>query len=85
MPEGKSAENRVHIDIRVAGEGRWDMPGRERLIRAKVPELVARGGTVLSGKNTTRTSSTTSSYWTQKATSSAWHERPSMTELIPKK
>ena len=28
MPEGKSAENRVHIDIRVAGEGRWDMPGR---------------------------------------------------------
>jgi Glyoxalase-like domain len=47
VPEGKSAKNRLHIDIRVAGEGPWDMVGRERLIRAKVPELVARGATVV--------------------------------------
>ena len=25
VPEGKSAKNRLHIDIRVAGEGPWDM------------------------------------------------------------
>ena len=47
VPEGKSAKNRLHIDIRVAGEGPWDMVSRERLIRAKVPELVARGATVV--------------------------------------
>jgi hypothetical protein len=47
VPEGKSAKNRLHIDIRVAGEGPWDMTSRERLIRAKVPELVARGATVV--------------------------------------
>jgi hypothetical protein len=47
VPEEKSAKNRLHIDIRVAGEGPWDMAIRERLIRAKVPELVARGGTVV--------------------------------------
>ena len=43
VTEGKSAKNRLHIDIRVAGEGPWDMAERERLIRAKVPELVALG------------------------------------------
>ncbi len=43
VPEGKAAKNRVHIDIRVAGEAPWDMRERERLIRAKVPELVAAG------------------------------------------
>jgi Glyoxalase-like domain len=43
VPEGKTAKNRVHIDIRVAGEGPWDMAERERLIRAKVPELQAAG------------------------------------------
>lgn len=47
VPEGKSSKNRLHIDIRVAGEGPWDMDHRERLIRAKVPELVALGATLL--------------------------------------
>jgi hypothetical protein len=47
VPEGKSAKNRVHIDIRVAGEGPWDRTDREQLIRAKVPELVALGATVV--------------------------------------
>ena len=47
VPEGKSAKNRLHIDIRVAGEGPWDMASRVQLIRAKVPELVARGATVV--------------------------------------
>jgi hypothetical protein len=47
VPEGKSAKNRLHIDIRVAGEGPWDMAGRAQLIRTKVPQLVARGATVV--------------------------------------
>ena len=47
VPEGKTAKNRVHIDIRVAGEGPWDMPRRAQLIRAKVPELVALGAVVV--------------------------------------
>lgn len=47
MTEGKSAKNRLHIDIRVAGEGPWDMTQRQRLIRARVPELVALGATVV--------------------------------------
>jgi hypothetical protein len=47
VPEGKAAKNRIHIDIRVAGEGSSDMTVRERLIRAKVPELVALGATVV--------------------------------------
>jgi hypothetical protein len=47
VPEGKTAKNRIHIDIRVAGEGPWDITVRERLIRAKVPELVALGATVV--------------------------------------
>lgn len=47
VPEAKTAKNRQHIDIRVAGEGPWDMVERERLIRAKVPELVALGATVV--------------------------------------
>jgi hypothetical protein len=47
VPEGKSAKNRMHIDIRVAGEGPWDMPAREQLIRAKVPELVALGASIV--------------------------------------
>lgn len=32
VPEGKTAKNRVHVDIRVAGDGPWDMAERERLI-----------------------------------------------------
>jgi hypothetical protein len=45
VPEGKASKNRMHIDVRVAGEGPWDMAERERLIRATVPELVAAGAT----------------------------------------
>jgi Glyoxalase-like domain len=45
VPEGKTAKNRVHIDIRVAGEPPWNMAEREQLIRAKVDQLVAAGAT----------------------------------------
>src|ERR687891_2916373 len=45
VPEPKTSKNRMHIDIRVAGEGPWDMAVREGLIRAKVVELVAAGAT----------------------------------------
>jgi len=45
VPEGKTSKNRMHIDIRVAGEGPWDMAERERLIRATVPQLMAAGAT----------------------------------------
>jgi hypothetical protein len=37
----------VHIDIRVAGEGPLDMAERERLIRAKVPGLLAVGARIV--------------------------------------
>jgi predicted enzyme related to lactoylglutathione lyase len=47
VPEGKSSKNRMHIDVRVAGPGPWDMVERARLIRQKVPELVAAGATVI--------------------------------------
>src|SRR5690349_7962895 len=47
VPEGKSGKNRLHIDVRVAGPGPWDMVERARLIRQKVPELVAAGATVV--------------------------------------
>lgn len=43
VPEGKTAKNRIHIDVRVAGRGPWDMAERERLIRARVAGLVAAG------------------------------------------
>ncbi len=33
VPEPKTSKNRMHIDIRVAGPGPWDMAERERLIR----------------------------------------------------
>lgn len=45
VPESKTAKNRVHIDVRVAGEPPWNMAEREKLIRAKVAELVAAGAT----------------------------------------
>ena len=47
MPEGKTAKNRLHIDVRVGG-GR-DQPWDERQARilAKVERLVAAGGSVL--------------------------------------
>ena len=45
VPEGKTAKNRMHIDIRVAGEPPWDMAEREELIRAKAAELLTLGAT----------------------------------------
>jgi len=47
VPEPKTAKNRMHIDVRVAGEPPWDMAKREHLIRAKVTELTAAGATVV--------------------------------------
>jgi hypothetical protein len=47
VPEGKTAKNRMHIDIRVAGEPPWDMAEREKLIRAKAAELTAGGATTV--------------------------------------
>jgi hypothetical protein len=46
VPEPKSAKNRMHIDIRVAGEPPWDMAEREELIRARAAELVAAGAAI---------------------------------------
>jgi len=45
VPEGKTVKNRMHIDIRVAGEPPWDMAERAQLIRAKAAELAAAGAT----------------------------------------
>jgi hypothetical protein len=45
VPEAKTAKNRVHIDIRVAGEPPWDMAEREQLIRTKEALLLAAGAT----------------------------------------
>jgi hypothetical protein len=47
VPEGKTAKNRMHIDIRVAGEPPWDMAEREQLIRTKVADLTAWGATLV--------------------------------------
>ena len=45
VPEPKTAKNRMHIDVRVAGEPPWDLAEREQLIRAKVAQLVDAGAT----------------------------------------
>jgi hypothetical protein len=47
VAEPKTAKNRLHIDIRVAGEPPWDLADRAVLVRAKVTELVAAGGTTV--------------------------------------
>ena len=47
VPEGKTAKNRMHIDIRVAGEHLVDQALHEKLIRAKAAELVAAGARVI--------------------------------------
>jgi predicted enzyme related to lactoylglutathione lyase len=47
VPECKTAKNRMHIDIRVAGEPPWDMAVRGQLIRAKAAELTAAGAAVV--------------------------------------
>ncbi len=44
-PRAKTAKNRVHIDIRVAGEPPWNWVERATLIHAKVDELVTAGAT----------------------------------------
>jgi hypothetical protein len=45
VPEGKTAKNRVHIDIRVAGEPPWDPAERVRLVHERVAELLSAGAT----------------------------------------
>ncbi len=47
VPEPKTAKNRMHIDIRVAGEPPWEMAEREQLIRARAADLVAAGATAV--------------------------------------
>lgn len=47
VPETKTSKNRVHIDIRVAGEPPWNMVEREAMIRAKVAVLASAGGAVV--------------------------------------
>ena len=45
VPEPKTSKNRVHIDIRLAGEPPWEPAEREQLIREKVAVLVEAGAT----------------------------------------
>ena len=47
VPEAKTAKNRMHIDIRVAGERQVEQSVREQWIRDKVAELVAAGATTV--------------------------------------
>jgi hypothetical protein len=47
VPEAKTAKNRMHIDIWVAGELPWGMALRENLLRVKVAELTAAGATAV--------------------------------------
>ncbi|MFI7546491.1 VOC family protein [Actinoplanes sp. NPDC049599] len=47
VPEGKTAKNRIHLDIRVAAGQPVEQPVREQRIRTKVAELVAAGATTL--------------------------------------
>jgi hypothetical protein len=47
VPETKTSKNRMHIDIRVAGEPPWDMVQRESLIRSEVVRLATLGATVV--------------------------------------
>ena len=47
VPEPKTSKNRLHIDLRVAGEPPWDWPARAELIRAKVAELVGLGARIV--------------------------------------
>lgn len=47
VPEPKTSKNRMHVDIRPAGEPPWDLVERERLIRAKADELESAGASRL--------------------------------------
>ena len=75
MPEGKTAKNRMHIDIRVAGAPPGDVAERELRMRTKLADLAALGATVVREE----------AYGDQlghvvlldpKATSSAWRALP---------
>ena len=45
VPEDKTAKNRVHVDLRVAGEPPWDPVEHERLVLERVTELLGAGAT----------------------------------------
>jgi len=47
VPEGKTAKNRMHIDLRVAAGRDVDEAQREERVRAKVAELVVAGATAV--------------------------------------
>lgn len=47
VPEAKTAKNRFHVDIRVAGEPPWDWAERADLIRTTVDRLAAHGATAV--------------------------------------
>ena len=47
VPEGKTAKNRVHVDIRVAAGRPVEPDVRERWVRAKAAELVVAGASVV--------------------------------------
>jgi len=47
VPEGKSAKNRMHIDVRMGGKPPWDTVERARRIRAKAAELESAGATTV--------------------------------------
>jgi hypothetical protein len=47
VSEGKTAKNRVHIDVRIAGGGPGDEAIREQRMRDKAAELVAASAIVL--------------------------------------
>ncbi len=47
VPEGKTVKNRMHIDIRPAGEPPWDPLHRERLVRDKVDQLLGAGAALV--------------------------------------
>ncbi len=47
VPEGKSAKNRLHLDLQVSGGRRVDPEVRRQRIEATVAELTAAGGSVL--------------------------------------
>jgi len=47
VPEGKTAKNRLHVDVHVGGGRRAESPAREQRIEERAAELVAAGATVL--------------------------------------
>ena len=48
VPEGKTAKNRVHLDVKVSGGRMVEASRRTRLIEERVRLLVEAGGSVLS-------------------------------------